>query len=130
MLRHNPMNAVTVVVERVTARGRVGAVRQDDGMPLRLCVLLWEHAGRARDVARFEDDVLTLLPDHGGRLLSRDQVVDRHDGDPLEVHLIEFPHEAALSEYLADPVRADLVRTHNRDAIVARTQLLRIQPYG
>ena len=99
-------------------------------MPLRLCVLLWEHAGRARDVARFEDDVLTLLPDHGGRLLSRDVVVDRHDGDPLEVQLIELPHEAALSEYLADPVRADLVRTHDRDAIIARTQLLRIQPYG
>jgi uncharacterized protein (DUF1330 family) len=99
-------------------------------MPLRLCVLLWEHAGRADDVARFEDDVLTLLPDHGGRLLSRDLVVDRHDGEPLEVQLIEFADEAALSEYMADPVRAELARTHDRAAIIARTQLLRIEPYG
>ena len=68
-------------------------------MPLRLCGLLWEHARRADDLATFEVDVLVLLPDHPGQLLSRDIAVDRHDGDPREVQLIEFPDYAALSGY-------------------------------
>jgi len=77
-------------------------------MSLRLCILFWECAGRAHNLAAFEDAVLALLPDHGGRLLARDSVVDRRDGDPLEVQLIEMPDEEALAGYLRDPVRADL----------------------
>ncbi|MCW2645360.1 MAG: hypothetical protein JWP07_1469 [Pseudonocardiales bacterium] len=99
-------------------------------MTLRLCVLLWEHTGRAHDLAAFEDAVLVLLPDHGGRLLSRDSVVDRRDGDPLEVQLIDMPDEAALAAYLQDPARTELARTHDRDAVIARTQLLRVEPHG
>jgi hypothetical protein len=99
-------------------------------MPLRLCVLIWEHAGRADDVSRFEDDVLRLLPEHGGQLVSRDTVVDRHEGDPLEVQSIGFTDEAAMSRYLQDPVRAELAHMHNRDAIIAKTQLLRVEPCG
>lgn len=97
-------------------------------MSLRLCVLLWECAGRALDLAAFEDAVLALLPDHGGRLLARDGVVDRRDGDPLEVQVIEMPDEEALTGYLRDPARIDLARTHDRDAVIARTQLLRVEP--
>lgn len=97
-------------------------------MPLRLCILLWERAGHAHDLAAFEDAVLALLPDHGGRLLSRYSVVDRRDGDPLEVQLIEMPEGAALTGYLQDPVRTDLARTHDRDAVIARTQLLHVEP--
>ena len=99
-------------------------------MSLRLCILLWECAGRAHNPAAFEDAVLALLPDHGGRLLARDSVVDRRDGDPLEVQLIEMPDEEALAGYLRDPVRADFARTHDRDAVIARTQLLRVEPRG
>ncbi|HWL98009.1 MAG TPA: hypothetical protein VNP20_11720, partial [Nocardioidaceae bacterium] len=100
---------------------------QNGAMPIRLCVLLWEHPGRARDLAAFEDDVLALLSDHGGRLISRHVAIERDDGDPLEVQLIEMPDEDALAGYMQDPVRAKLARAHDRDAIVARTQLLRIE---
>jgi uncharacterized protein (DUF1330 family) len=99
-------------------------------MPLRLCVLLWERPGRGEDLAAFEDAVLDLLPSHGGRLLSRDRVVDRQEADPLEVQLIEVPDEVALSGYLADPARAALAKAHGRDAIIARTQLLRLETPG
>ncbi len=99
-------------------------------MPLRLCILLWESAERAGDLAAFEDAVLALLPNHGGRLLTRDRVLDRQDDDPLEIQLIEIPDEEALAGFLRDPVRIDLARTHGRDAIIARTQLLRVQPRG
>ncbi|WNV74316.1 hypothetical protein [Geodermatophilus sp. DSM 44513] len=97
-------------------------------MPIQLCVLLWEHPGRAQDLAAFEDEVLALLSQHGGRLISRHIVMERHDGDPLEVQLIEMPDEEALAEYLRDPVRVRLAHTHDRDAVIARTQLLRVEP--
>lgn len=97
-------------------------------MPIQLCVLLWEHPGRGHDLAAFEDEVLALLPEHGGRLISRHVVIERDDGDPLEVQVIEMPDEEALTGYVRDPVRARLARTHDRDAIIARTQLLRVEP--
>lgn len=97
-------------------------------MPIRVCVLLWEHPGRAHDLAAFEDEVLALLSEHGGRLVSRHVVIERDDGDPLEVRVIEMPDEEALAGYVHDPVRVRLARTHDRDAIIARTQLLRVEP--
>jgi len=111
--------------------GAIGGIgRQNELMSLRLCILLWECAGRAHDLAAFEDAVFALLPEHGGRILTRDRVVDRQDGDPLEVQLIEMPDEEALAGYLRDPVRIDLARTHDRDAVIARTQLIRVEPRG
>ena len=74
--------------------------------------------GRAQDVLAFEEAVLKLLPDHGGRLLTRHVVLTRTDGDPLEIQVIALPDEAALSDYLEDPSRADPARTHDRDAII------------
>ena len=102
--------------------------RQNEVMSLRLWVLLWERVGRAQDLSAFEDAVLALLPKHSGRLLARDCVVNRADGDPLEIQLIELPGEDALAAYLGDPVRTELARTHERDAIIDRTQLLRVEP--
>jgi len=96
-------------------------------MVLRLCVLLWERAGRASDLTEFEDAVLALLPNHGGKLLSRHTVIERNNGDPFEVQLIEMPDDAALTAYMEDPKRGELARRHDRDAIIARTEVLRLE---
>lgn len=98
-------------------------------MSIRLCVLLWERPGRGRDLARFEDEVLALLPEHGGRLVSRHVVSDRESGDPLEVQMIDMPSEEALAAYMQDPARARLARAHDRDAVIARTQVLHVEPH-
>jgi hypothetical protein len=37
-----------------------------------------------------------------------------------------MPDEEALAGYMQDPVRVRLARTHDRDAIIARTQVLRV----
>ena len=99
-------------------------------MPIQLCVLLWEHPGRDDDLATFEDEVLELLSEHGGHLISRHVVTEREDDIPLEVHLIEMPDEDALAGYLNDPARISLAREHDRDAIIARTQVLRVEGRG
>lgn len=94
-------------------------------MTLRMCVLLWEQPGREKDLAAFEDTVLALVPEHGGTVVARDTVIDRVDGDPLEVQIIEMPDERALTAYISDPRRIAVLA--ERDSIIARTQLLRVE---
>jgi hypothetical protein len=50
---------------------------------------------------RYEDLVLAVLPDHGGKLLRR---VRSEDGT-LEVHLVQFRSEAGFASFRADPRR-------------------------
>ena len=52
----------------------------------------------------YEDQVLPLLADHGGRLQRR---VRNQDGT-MEIHLVWFPSEAAFDGFRADPRRAAL----------------------
>jgi uncharacterized protein (DUF1330 family) len=90
---------------------------------LTLCVLLWAREGRETDLARYEDRVLGLLPDHGARLVQRARSAGDRD-EPVEVHLLEFPSEHALDSYLNDERRTAL--SDDRDRAVARTQVLRV----
>lgn len=95
-------------------------------MTLRMCVLLWERPGRGKDLAEFEDTVLALVPAHGGTVVARETVIDRGDGDPLEIQILEMPDEKALTAYTNDPRRLAIL--DRRDEIIARTQLLRVTP--
>ena len=94
-------------------------------MTLRMCVLLWERPGRDKDLAEFEDAVLAMLPEYGGAVISRDTVIGRADGDPLEVQVLEMPDDQAIKAYMADPRRDALPP---REEIIARTQILRVMP--
>lgn len=94
-------------------------------MTLRMCVLLWEQPGRDKDLTEFEDAVLAMLPDYGGTVISRETVIERADGDPLEVQVLEMPDEQTVTAYMADPRRDALPP---REEIIARTQLLRVTP--
>ncbi|MGH9230754.1 MAG: hypothetical protein ACRD07_18835 [Acidimicrobiales bacterium] len=88
-----------------------------------LCVLLWARQGREADVIAYEDRVLQLLPDHGGRLLQRARTAGE-PGRPLEVQFVQFPSEAGLSSFMADERRAALAS--DRDAAIERSEVLRV----
>ncbi len=92
-------------------------------MPLTLAVLLWPRPGEDDALCAYEDDVLALLPDHGGRVVSR---VRRRAGEvgPLEVQIIDLPGDSALDAYLADPRRAKLADVRQR--AIARTDVIRV----
>jgi uncharacterized protein (DUF1330 family) len=96
-------------------------------MTVDLCVLLWAHDGQEAALVAYEDEVLALVPAHGGSVLQR--VRARHEGvetaQPFEVHVIRFPDQAAFDGYLADPRRAELA--DRRDAAIARTEVQRVQ---
>jgi hypothetical protein len=64
---------------------KAGGAGQDGPMPIHLCALLWEQPGRGHDLAAFEDEVLALLSEHGGRLIKGHVVIERDDGDLLKV---------------------------------------------
>jgi uncharacterized protein (DUF1330 family) len=91
-----------------------------------LCVLLWARDGEEVTLVEYEDRVLALLPEHGARVQQRVRS-DGADGAPLEVHLLEFPSEAALDAYMADERRVALSALRERG--IARTQVLRVEAW-
>ena len=96
-------------------------------MPITLCVLLWPTEGNVDLLHRYEDDVLALVPAHGGRVLSRVRALPGQDVTlPTEVQIIEMPDDDALGAYMDDPARVTL--TDVRDLAVARTDVVRVGP--
>ena len=96
--------------------------------PVVNCVLLWARPGMKAALSAYEDKVLRLVAEHGGRVLERGTVLpgSRHDGEPpTEVQFLEMLSEASLDAYVNDPRR--LAMAAERDAAIARTDLFRIQ---
>jgi uncharacterized protein (DUF1330 family) len=81
--------------------------------------------GAEEDLRGYEDAVLPLLDEHGGRLVARETVVRASENDPLEVQLIELRDQEGLDGYLSDPRR--LALEGERAQAVARTQILRLE---
>ena len=79
-------------------------------------------------LSAYEDKVLRLVAEHGGRGLERGTVLpgSQHDGEPpTEVQFLEMPSEASLDAYMNDPRR--LAMAAERDAAITRTDLFSIQ---
>ena len=117
------------IVENSVAVG--GRSRQTNAMPetpVVNCVLLWSKPGMEAALSAYEDKVLRLVAEHGGRVLQRGTVQpgSQYDGEPpAEVQFLEMPSQASLDAYVNDPRR--LAMAAERDAAIARTDLFRIQ---
>jgi uncharacterized protein (DUF1330 family) len=95
-------------------------------MDVTLCVLLWAHEGRDDAARDYEDRVLTLLPDHGGRVIQRARATGGNGGgEPAEVQILRFPSQAALDGFMGDSRRTALAA--ERDAAISRTEVLRVR---
>jgi uncharacterized protein (DUF1330 family) len=99
-------------------------VRHPGRVKVTLCVLLWARPGAEDGLIAYEDQVLDLVPGHGGRILQRARGSGA-DGQPLEMQLLEFPSAAALDAYLQDGRRTSLAV--QRDQAVARTEVIQVQ---
>jgi len=71
---------------------------------------------------RYEDAVLPLLSDHGGRLERR--LRGHAGGSDVEVHVITFAAPDGLARYRDDPRRA--AHAHLLEASGAETELLEL----
>jgi uncharacterized protein (DUF1330 family) len=89
-----------------------------------LCVLLWARPGAEDGLIAYEDQVLDLVPGHGGRVVQRARTGGT-DGQPLEIQLLEFPSAAALDAYMTDDRRTALAA--ERDRVIGRTDVMQVQ---
>ncbi|GAA3803372.1 hypothetical protein ACFS5L_40725 [Streptomyces phyllanthi] len=93
-------------------------------MTVRLCVLLWARPGATEALIEYEDKVLALLDDHGGRVRQRART-GGEEGAPTEIQLIEFTSQAGYDGFLTDGRRTAL--SDERDAAIARTDLYPVE---
>jgi len=95
-------------------------------MPVTLCVLLWCADGQEGRLSTYEDQVLALIPDYGGAVVTRVRRTAGQSDQPYEVQVIELPDRRAMDAYLADPRRTELASV--RDAVVVRTEIIPVHP--
>jgi len=92
-------------------------------MAIDLCVLLWARPGQEDALVAYEDKVLALVAEHGGRVLQRART-DGTGDRPFEVQMFSFESQAAMDGYLGDERR--LALADERDRAVARTELMHV----
>jgi|GEM_PF-1822827 len=117
-----------VTANPVAVAGRMHHAGGMPESPVVTCVLLWARPGMEAALSAYEDKVLCLVDEHGGRVLERGSILpgSQHDGEPpAEVQFLEMPSQASLDAYMNDPRR--LAMAAERDAAIARTDLFRIQ---
>ena len=73
-------------------------------MSLTFYVLLWAHPGADQALVAYEDTVLDLVPEHGGRVVQRARS-DGTEGRPLEFQLFEWASQSAMDGFMSDPRR-------------------------
>ena len=93
-------------------------------MGLTLCVLLWARPGAEADLIDYEDQVLSIVPEHGGRVLQRARGSGTR-GQPLEIQLLEFPSAQALDAFMTDRRRQSLAG--ERDRIISKTEVIEVK---
>jgi len=94
---------------------------------LTLCVLLWPRPGAEGGLIAYEDSVLGLVPEYGGRVLQRARGSGTA-GQPLEVQLLEFPSAQALDAFMTDGRRQALAG--ERDRVISKTEIIEVQLIG
>jgi hypothetical protein len=81
-----------------------------------------EQAGPAR---AFEDEVLALTADYGGRVVFRGtRKAGQLETEPLEFHVLWFPDQSSFNGYLNDKRRADAIERHGEVFVDKRVVLL------
>ncbi|WP_457213977.1 hypothetical protein [Mycobacteroides abscessus] len=93
-------------------------------MKQRFYVFLWARPGMEQALIAYEDSVLGLVEEHGGRVLQRSRS-DGADRRPLEIQLFEWASEAAMDGYMSDTRRTALAA--DRDRAIARTEIVPVE---
>jgi uncharacterized protein (DUF1330 family) len=91
---------------------------------LTLCVLLWAQPGAEDGLIRYEDRVLAMIPDHGGRVIQRARG-SGGEGQPLEIQILEFPSAQALDAFMTDGRRQALAA--ERDRVISKTEVIEVR---
>jgi uncharacterized protein (DUF1330 family) len=93
-------------------------------MSLTLCVLLWARPGTEDGLIAYEDHVLDIAAEHGGRVVQRARGSGT-EGQPLEIQILEFPSAHTLDAFMTDDRRQALAG--ERDRVIARTEVIEVR---
>jgi uncharacterized protein (DUF1330 family) len=88
-----------------------------------LCVLLWARPGAEDGLIFYEDRVLGIAAEHGGRVLQRARGSGT-GGQPLEIQLLEFASTHTLDAFMSDDRRQALAG--ERDRVIAKTEVIEV----
>ena len=91
--------------------------------PVDLLVLLWAVPGRLQELQEYEDRVLKLIIEHGGKVV--DRLRNLGTEGPSEIHVLHFSSQVDLDSYMNDSRRLDLAT--DRERCVARTDVIRVE---
>jgi hypothetical protein len=87
-------------------------------------VLLWARPGSEDALIAYEDKVLGLIADHGGKVLQRARS-DGRENRPLEIQFFRWESQAAMDAYMSDPRRTALAG--ERDRAITRTEIINVE---
>jgi len=99
-------------------------IAQVSTVSLTLCVLLWARPGAEDGLISYENYVLGIAVEHGGRVLQRARGSGT-GGQPLEIQLLEFPSTHALDAFMTDDRRQALAS--ERDRVIAKTEVIEVR---
>ena len=91
---------------------------------LTLCVLLWARPGAEDGLIVYENYVLGIAAEHGGRVLQRARGSGT-GGQPLEIQLLEFRSTDTLDAFMTDDRRQALAS--ERDRVIAKTEVIEVR---
>ena len=101
-----------------------GPIAQVSIVSLTLCVLLWARPDAEDGLIAYEDYVLGIAAEHGGRVLQRARG-SGIDGQPLEIQLLEFPSTHRLDAFMTDDRRQALAG--ERERVIAKTEVIHVR---
>ncbi len=75
---------------------------------IQIIALLYAGDGGRDALKAYEAEVLPILHEYGGRLISASRPSEPRDDDPDEIHIVHFADMAALAAFRADARHAEL----------------------
>ena len=70
---------------------------------IQIIALLYAGEGGKTALTAYEQQVMPIFHDYGGRMVSASHASTPRDGGPDENHVVNFPDMAALEAFRADP---------------------------
>ncbi len=62
----------------------------------------------------FENKAAEIMRSHGGDIIRAFETFRNEDGSGQEIHLLEFPNDAAFAAYRSDPQLLELAEIRNK----------------
>jgi hypothetical protein len=85
--------------------------------------MFWAYPGLEADLSRYIDSVVDLETEHGGTVRYRG-LTDGSDDQPLEIHILEFPNDDMVDNFMGDKRRVTM--GPERERVIAKMEIMQM----